>query len=172
MKLHRSSPRIEGRRLAAALALLPLLLAACAADVSATAEGAAATTDQALGLGAIGSPPKKMELPPPGSTCPAVNPGCSLSPFVGTGFDATLARLHCGAALHYVNGHTSGVLGGIVSLCPDTPAVHAQFGFAPDACDACLAEPPPGMLYVYVETWVGPNCQSGCGRRVLGGGGG
>ncbi len=83
--------------------------------------------------------------------------------------DRTLRDLGCAPAQHWFNGETSGLLGGILTACYDTPAVRAYFSpgqisALDGVCNACLPRLPASEVYVLIEAFVGPNCQSGCAQ--------
>lgn len=158
---------------ASALLFVPLFsLAACAsaADSSETQED----TSQALPIGAervgagdrVVDPVCRPPSPRPQTrVCRYIDRGCSASSWqLSPEQQRTSDALCCGPAYHYFSGGNAGFLGGIVSLCPDTQATRDYFHLAYPSgfCNACLPPAPPGSVYAFWETFVGPNCPSGC----------
>jgi hypothetical protein len=156
-----------------ALLFAPLFsLAACgsAADPSESQED----TSQALPIGAvrpgvgdrvIGPTCTQPKPRPQTRVCRLVDTECSASSWqLGPERQKKSDELCCGPAYHYFSGANAGFLGGIVSLCPDTPATREYFHLAYPSgfCNACLPPAPPGTVYAFWETFVGPNCPSGC----------
>jgi hypothetical protein len=144
------------------------LLGACTSEIvsSAPAGEAVASAQQPLPVGTYEPPPPIDKQPPPRPPrpprCPSPPLHCSAEPLTWEPTDQTFRRLGCGDPLHYFNGRSEGILGGIVTLCPDTPAVRAQFGLPVDIrCDACLPAS-SGHIYVYLEAFIGPGCSHGC----------
>ena len=116
-------------------------------------------------------PPPELAFPPPNAIyCPTVEPRCSVAN------DGTrtpqLVALGCSDELHWFTGNSSGLLGGIVTLCPDTDAVRTQLSSlgspVVNTCSACLPQAPPGEIYILLEAFVGPNCESGCLTHPIG----
>lgn len=91
---------------------------------------------------------------------------CSLEPLPG-GDKGPIAekakKLGCGPVLRYFGGGGAGWLGGLGTYCPDDKAVRdaAGMGFVGPYCDGCL-KVPAGQIFVIWESFVGPNCPSGC----------
>jgi len=99
---------------------------------------------------------------------PVYEAKCSAQPFPYDGpLKDQAKKLGCGPLVRYMTGNGNGVLGGIGAYCPDSPALHdpkaRHIGFPPGYCDGCLRVP-PGQYFVFFETFVGPNCPSGCPR--------
>jgi hypothetical protein len=148
-------------------------LGACANEVSppGSVEGTVESAESALPIGTKDPTPPIEKLPRPPRpprppVCPSPAPQCSAEALGWEPADQTFRALGCGDPLHYFNGHNQGILGGIVTLCPDTPAVRAQYGFAVDTtCDACL-HACPGYFYAFLEEFIGPGCTHGCGYGV------
>lgn len=117
----------------------------------------------------------------PGCTCPRVNTTCTAVPHVmvsgaqgNAWMDGLLAR-NCnpnGYKYQYRAGGTITTPQQFVHQCPDSPslrayvAAHADEHIHPyigsDVCDRCLAALPAGKVYVFWNTFVKPNCPSGC----------
>jgi hypothetical protein len=155
------------------IASLGLGLAACGSaptpagedDDSATSELRASDSAAQRPGGGTCSPPSPRKQR---NACLSIDPGCTVSPSssLSPEDEATRVALCCAPPLYYLNGGNAWMLGGIVSLCPDTQAVRNRFALAhPEGfCDACLPPSPPGTRYVYWMAFVGPTCGSGCIR--------
>lgn len=147
-------------------------------DVGTSHDALRATTTVGGGLGTVVLPPPPFAvLPPPpfppqnATYCPSVLPECSLEEWGYSEQDQLneLAGLGCSPPLHWIAGTNSGLLGGIITLCNDSPAVQQHFGnLNPPAliCSRCLPQAPAGQVYKIIEAFVGPNCQSGCVHTV------
>ena len=107
-----------------------------------------------------------IERPPP-ATCSPKGTTCDAEPWGPAGKGA--ATYGCGPSYEYfvhAPGTDDDFTGGIVALCPDTPAVRARFG-APVECRDCLPVAPPRSVYVYLVHYnAGPGCSHGCGYGV------
>lgn len=108
--------------------------------------------------------------------CPKVDSGCSM--YSTEGWDGTmnaeLASYGCAPARQWFSGYSAGWLGGIIAYCSDSAALrqhYSQFNFGAmeGACDACIPKAQPGKVWIMLEAFVGPNCQSGCRVRNEGG---
>lgn len=176
---------------ARALALLvpvAALVACSAASPEDTTDGTDSTSEALSKSPVIGGPapqptvigpsdhygPVPAYPPSPAIYNPSVDPDCTMTSSDGLpGAATTNTQLHsygCTSAFHWLDGYASGWLGGVIALCSDTTALRNHYGGLANnpmagAADKCIPRAPAGQVWIQLEAFVGPNCQSGCAHR-------
>ncbi len=113
---------------------------------------------------------------PPTGTSPVCTANCVDRPHCSFRYawdegpnDPLWKQLGCGPVFQYHNGHSSGIMGGNGSFCPDSPTTRKVLhddhkrGYLPGYCETCLGVP-AGQIFVFWSQTIGPSCPSGCSQ--------
>jgi hypothetical protein len=94
-------------------------------------------------------------------------PNCSNTAYIIPYINDLQRQLNCGTTRRYVSGGQAGFLGGLGSLCPDSPSIRTilrnsfRRGWVAPYCNDCI-NVPAGKIFVFWTEWSGPGCTSGC----------